>query len=117
MRSPFCLVFSQNSVPNDHYLVECKYSSTEWYREYNDGWIEQGGNAYTNGDQNNEVKFLKPFKKQIVTFIFSDDARWPNGHLYRAYSSSLTGFMMGTDAFNQEGRYQTIKYYYYATGY
>lgn len=111
------MVFSQGSgsnVPNDHYLVKCEYLSTGWYREYSDGWIEQGGFTY---QKSGEIKFVKPFDKQIVTFVFSTDAYWPDAHIYRAYASSLTGFRVGEDSFGSARGHSDVKFYYYATGY
>lgn len=106
-------------MENDHYLVECKYENDYWYRVHSDGWIEQGG--LVPFDWNNRSKdyfFAKSFKTKIVTFLFSTDAQWSDGHVYRAYASNLTGFKIGVDAWDDGyGLERKILFSFYACGF
>lgn len=103
---------------DNHYVVESYYGTNTWYRVYSDGWIEQGGAVIYDWGQDNQVKFTKPFKKKIVTFLFGSNIQWPSAHIPRAYASDLIGFKMGMDAWDATGRYASgIVYHYYATGF
>ena len=67
----FILDGSSNSVPvytdgnntyNLRYVVESYSSGTNWYRLYNDGWLEQGGvHPYSGVSNHYRVVFPKPF--------------------------------------------------------
>ena len=49
--------------------------------------------------------------------MFSDDASNPNGLVFRAYSASLTGFLIGADTFAAEHLASQITISYYACGF
>ncbi len=49
---------------NKHRVIESYHNGESWYREYADGWCEQGGRAdiTTGGGAHATITFLKPFK-------------------------------------------------------
>lgn len=49
---------------NKHRVIESYHNGESWYREYADGWCEQGGRAdiTTGGGAYATITFLKPFK-------------------------------------------------------
>lgn len=44
-----------------HVVVETYQNGTDWYRIYDDGWVEQGGRISVSQDNSTTVTFLKPF--------------------------------------------------------
>lgn len=54
------LDFLKNRNSADAYIVETGGDSTNWYRVWSDGLLEQGG-SYTAANGTNTVTFLKPF--------------------------------------------------------
>ena len=107
-----------NDIENDHYLVECKYTPTYWYRVYNDGWKEQGG--YFTDIITSEIhsfNFPKSFSNKPLDFLYSDNMEWPNGHILRCYDITSTGFKCNYDTFDSQGTGITVKISYYAIGF
>ena len=46
---------------NNHdliYVTETGTTASGWYRKYNDGWIEQGGNIHYSGSESNHTTFM-----------------------------------------------------------
>ena len=48
------------------YVVKTYSSGTNWYRKYNDGWIEQGGNIQVN--YNSIITVTLPLKMSTTTY-------------------------------------------------
>lgn len=51
----------QSSLATCHVVVETYVNGTDWYRIYDDNWIEQGGRLERSGTGIQNVTFLKPF--------------------------------------------------------
>ena len=56
-----------NVAGNFDFVIEKRYSGTEWYRKFKSGWIEQGG-AYTN-KTTPVITFVKPFSNTNYNFV------------------------------------------------
>ena len=123
LRSSPLLLFSQGSnVENDHYLVECKYTPTYWYRVYNDGWIEQGGKTtYTTTmdiSSHNNVIFAKAFLNRPINFLYSDDQDWPSACVTRCNNITNSGFTITNDAWiDAAGINKIVTVSFYAAGF
>jgi hypothetical protein len=53
------------------YLTDSYYNATtgDWYRVYDDGWIEQGGFSVQSSTPNHHINFLKPFASANCTCL------------------------------------------------
>jgi hypothetical protein len=54
-----------------HVVVDSYYDSTtgDWWREYDDGWLEQGGFSVQTSAPQHHINFLKPFKNTDCTCV------------------------------------------------
>jgi hypothetical protein len=54
-----------------HVVVDSYYDDTtgDWWREYDDGWIEQGGFSVQSSTPNHHINFLKPFASANCTCL------------------------------------------------
>jgi microcystin-dependent protein len=54
-----------------HVVVDSYYDATtgDWYRVYDDGWIEQGGFSVQSSTPNHHINFLKPFASANCTCL------------------------------------------------
>jgi hypothetical protein len=87
-----------------HVVVDSYYDSTtgDWWREYDDGWVEQGGrrNYTTGGDTTATVNLHKPFADTnytvFKTFGINQATRPYTGvialHYYTVYALTTTSF-------------------------
>ena len=114
---PLSSLSSQGSYGDNHYVKKSVYTDSYWYREYSDGWIEQGGKVQFDWSaRENTYSYPVPFKNLPVV-IFSTNAQWPCGIVYRLHSSTNTGFILGADSFSGLGMGINALYSYYACGF
>ena len=80
-----------------HVVVETYQNGTSWYRVYDDGWCEQGGD-YTLSSNNGSISisFLKPFNNTIYSILVSkqvDNNYDQSVYVPKIRTRSTTGFI------------------------
>ena len=56
-----------------HRIVDSYTNNTSWYREYADGWCEQGGHIVADSVAKTSVTLLKPFKDTSYIVVFGNE--------------------------------------------
>lgn len=62
---------SKNELSTVHVVIESYQNGTDWYRVYDDGWVEQGGLAKNNSSAFETVTLLKPFINTDYTVLLT----------------------------------------------
>lgn len=118
---------SSNSIPvytdgnntyNLHYVVESYINGTNWYRLYNDGWLEQGGYIDNNPDYT-WVTFLKEFAN--TNYTVQATAKQNSGFTPTAWiidTGQTTGINIAAQRWtNASYTSQVASFYWEARGY
>lgn len=88
-----------------HLVVDSYYNDTtgDWYRVYDDGWVEQGGYITSANGVVANITLLKPYKdtNYIVSKGFNTTSSSYYGaaadaHFYTAYNKTQTSFITGS---------------------
>ena len=95
------------------YVIDAFGDGTNWWREWSDGWVEQGGN----GKSGETLVFMVPFANTSYTFLphfklAADSNLW--GYTIRSASPAVTSIYVAT---GDNGRTTTgIPFSWYACG-
>lgn len=80
------------------WVVETYRNGTEWYREWSDGWIEQGGAAVSSSGTGKLVTLLKPFADKNYTIVgqaVESGSTFRNGSTTDVVNKTATSFRIG----------------------
>lgn len=96
-----------------HVVVDSYYDATtgDWWRKYDDGWVEQGGIVSTPGsevDSNLTISLLKPMIDTNYTILITRMNSTPlyNSWSANAYAPTTTTFNINVKASNNSCRWQ-----------
>jgi hypothetical protein len=88
-----------------HVVVDSYYDSTtgDWWREYADGWVEQGGIVPYTSDGTKTINLLKPYESAIYNLIisrYSTVTGWdPSANLVGEYLASTANVHYSNTSF------------------
>ena len=108
-----------------HVVVDSYYDSTtgDWYRVYDDGWVEQGGYYYKETMANairKDVTFLKPFsdtKYSCQVTAVDGPTNYPTGLIYSGASNrTTTTCKVGVDSGSSGADYRVHGFTWVACG-
>lgn len=76
------------------YITETYTNGSNWYRVYNDGWIEQGGNVQVNYGYTITVNLNKTMKTTTYTILLGNNGGTESSCNVPANTASTTKFSL-----------------------
>lgn len=88
-------------------IVESYVNGSNWYRKYSDGWVEQGGQKGSIGNNSDvTVTFLKTMKDKSYSIVIGQkmgvDVAYRNQGIIVSGSMSTTGFNLSNRRFSSD---------------